>query len=250
MRACLFAVICLVCCSAPVDAAIIVFSGADPGVGPGGARPNSNAAAASFDVAAGALGTVNLINFESAPLGNFAALGLGSGVTATLAGTDIDSNAGITNVLGDSTLGYNTTAGGSQYLRVVPIFDVGTASVTFGFDAPVQAFGTYITGLGTAAGALHVVFSDGTAQDLSVAGSASGGVQFFGFTDEGKFISSVQLQLTGVIGSRDIFSVDDVRFVAASEAVPEPSTLVIFAVVGLGASVYLRRRKASGAAAS
>jgi hypothetical protein len=200
-------------------------------------------------LAAGALGTVNLINFESAPLGNFASLGLGSGVTATLTGTAGDADPGISNTLGDTTVGYNTTAGGSQYLRVVPIFDVGTASVTFDFDAPVQAFGTYLTGLGTAAGALHVVFSDGTAQDLSVAGSPSGGVQFFGFTDEGKFISSVQLQLTGVIGTRDIFSVDDVRFVAASEAVPEPSTLAIFAIAGLGAGVYLRRRKASGVAA-
>jgi len=249
MRACLFALICFVACSGHAQAAIIIFSGSDPGVGPGGARPNSNAAAASFDAAAGALGTVNTINFESAPLGNFAALGLGSGVTATLAGTAIDSNAGITDVLGDSTLGYNTTAGGSRFLRVVPIFDIGTASATFDFDTPVQAFGTYVTGLGTAAGALHVVFSDGTAQDLSVAGSPSGGVQFFGFTDEGKLISSIQLRLTGVTGSRDIFSVDDVRFVAASEAVPEPSTLAIFAVAGLGAGVYLRRRKASGAAA-
>jgi hypothetical protein len=86
--------------------------------------------------------------------------------------------------------------------------------------SPVQAFGTDITGLGTAFGVLHTLFTDGTSQDISVAGRTSGA------PDLGKSVLSVQMKLQGVTAnSTDIFSVDDVSF----DAKPELFTLYSFA---------------------
>lgn len=229
------------------SAALITFEGRDGGVGPGGARPNSDAAASSFDTAAGLLGTVNLIDLESAPLGNFAALAISPGVTATLSGTDSDGGIRTTpTYFGGTTpaiLGYNTTAGGEQFLGVVPIFNIGTATLGFLFDDAIQAFGMYITGLGTANGNLFAIFDDGTSQQISIVGGSDGGVQFFGFTDAGKNIIAIDFELQNVSGTRDIFAVDDIRFVNA-RVVPEPTTLTLWslgavALFGLG----WRRRK-------
>jgi hypothetical protein len=234
----------LLTCGNPARAGLVTFFGIDPGAEPTSPRPMSNAAAASFDAAAAALGPITLDTFESAPLGDFTMLSR-PGYAITKTGTTAEG--GILNAPGSSILGYNTTAGGSRYLGVWPIFDVGTTTVNFDFDSPVQAWGAYITGLGTAAGDLHVVFNDGTARDLSVTGSPAGGSLFFGFTDEGTFISRISLELRGVIGTRDIFAVDDMRFVPSGGAVPEPSGLVLFAfgVLGLFGHYGRRRRQAS-----
>lgn len=226
----------------------VVFQGRDPGAGPASPRPNSNAAAAAFDAAAGALGTLNLIDFESAPLGNFSALSVAPGVVATLAGTTAsatDADPGITDVPGNSGLGYNTTAGGTKHLRFVPLFNGGTATATFSFADPVQAFGAFFTGLGTANGDLFVTFNDGTSQELPVAGVGSvvGGAQFFGFTDAGRSISSISLQLRNVTGSRDIFGIDDVRYVSAAEVIPEPGTFAPLAAGLLFFAAVARRRR-------
>jgi hypothetical protein len=208
-----------------VNAAVITFTGIDPGAGPGDTHPNADAAAANFDAAVGGLGTLNVITFEGLPIGNFSSRQLEPGVTATLTGTASDANAGITNVLGDSTLGFNTTLGGTNHLRFVPTGTTSTAIARFDFTLPIDAFGMYLTGLGTASGNLHTTFFDGSSQDLAVTGSSSGGVKFFGFTDVGKKISIVSLELRGISGSRDIFGIDDLR----SVMVPEPSTLVLLA---------------------
>ena len=77
----------------------ITFYGLDNGVGPGGARPNSDAAAASFALATG---PTSLINFESAPVGDFATLGLGGGVSVALVNRD-PTGSGILNAGGDAT---------------------------------------------------------------------------------------------------------------------------------------------------
>jgi len=204
---------------APAAAQIVRFDGIDPGAQPGAPRPNSNAAAAEFDAAASELGSIHLIDAEALPLGNFASLEVAPGVTATLTGTT--SASGIVQDLlgfwGNELYGFNTTAGGRQFFGFEPTYNIETASLELTFDEGVQAFGAYITGLGTSYGNLYVVFHDGSAQALPVTGNASGGVLFFGFTDAGKVIESVKLELRYAITGADVFGVDDIRFVDAAQ---------------------------------
>ena len=113
------------------------------------------------------MGSLNLIDFEALSVGNFAALQVAPGVTATLSGTDVDGGI-VADGLEFSSLpgsfwgdaevgvGYNTTTAGEQFIGFEPIFDIGTASLEFSFDFPIQAFGAYITGLGTADGGVKL----------------------------------------------------------------------------------------------
>jgi hypothetical protein len=212
-----------------------VFLNGDPGAIPTGPRPNSDAMAARFDAVAGIIGTLHVIDFENLPIGNFTSLTVAPGVTVTLSGTDIDADAGIASD-DDTILGYNTTPGGNKHLRVVPTLKSPTVSACFSFDSPIQVFGAYLTGVGTANGNLHVVFNDGSQQDLIVPGYTDGGVQFHGFISAGSSISSVTMEMRDLTGdSRDIFGIDDVRFVLT----PEPATLLL---LSLG-SLLLRKKK-------
>ena len=195
------------------------FSGADPGAGGEDLRPNSERAASDFDAAARLLGPLNVITFEELPEGPFSTLQVGVGVTVSQSGTT--SEGGIVNgcfldCASDVRRGYNVTAGGSQYLGVALSFDVGTATVEFTFETPIQAFGTYIIGLGTANGDLSVEYDDGTRQSLPISGDVRGGVQFFGFTAPGAAIDVITLALRNIRGSRDNYSIDDVRVTAAN----------------------------------
>ena len=190
-------------------AVIVIFNSSD--VGDRLRQPGENiTAAAEFDVAASAIGTTNLINFETVNLGIFDTLSIVSGVTVTLINNERGGIRSDQNI----TYGYNTTVGGSQFLQFRPIFDT-TASLNFDFAEPIQGFGAYITGLGTAAGNLNVIFNNGTNQQLVVTGNPFGGAQFWGFIDSGKLISNISLTLSGVTSlSRDIFGVDDVRYIS------------------------------------
>ncbi len=204
--------------AATATAQPVRFDGIDAGAAPGSPRPNSDAAAAAFDAAASGLAPLEIIDSEVLALGNFSTLEIAPGVTAILTGTD--SSGGIVadgvGIWGTTILGYNTTAAGQQFIGFAPLFNIGTASLELLFDEPIQAFGTYVTGLGTANGNLFVEFDDGSMQSLPVAGAPSGGVLFFGFTDAGAAIVRVVLELSNVFGSRDIFGVDDLRFVSAN----------------------------------
>src|SRR5690349_22188468 len=104
----------------PAAAQIVQFYDVDVGAGPGAPRPNSTNKATAFDAAASLLGPLNIIDFESAPLGNFGALALTPSVSASLTATAADANPGISNTAGSAELGYNTTSAGNRYLRVVP----------------------------------------------------------------------------------------------------------------------------------
>ena len=151
-------------------------------------------------------------------------------------------DAGITGAPGSAELGYNTTAiedcGGGEiticnHLRVVPQFAPnggGVVQVTFTPTAKLQAWGAFFTGIeGLPNTKVTLVFDDGTSQVFDLPEGEGGGAAFFGFTDPGKSITSVTVreQLDGPIegcgenGCRDIFGIDDVRYVAADESTQE-----------------------------
>lgn len=228
-------ILCL--CITSAGYGVTIYQDFDPGAGPTDPRPNSNAAAAAFDAAAGALGPINLINFEGLSIGYFPSRTIAPGVVAQLISTTTTGSSGIVGGLGDSIIGYNTTTPGIRYLRVSPAG--GNSGVRFIFAEPIYAFGAYITGLGTANGNLTAQFDDGSPVVLPIVGEDDGGVQFFGFTNLAAPISSVFLRFQG--SASDVFSVDDLRFVT----VPEPSTWLL---AGLGiaclAANRLRRKAA------
>ena len=230
----LLAGVALIGVLSPANATL--FTGADGGAGSLATAPNSVAAAASFDAAAAALGTENTITFESSPLGPFSSLALASGVTLT--GSNVSSNdQSIVNTTpcSNALCGYNTTPGGSKFLLLYG----GTA--TFSFSDGTDAFGAYLTGVQNAGET--ITYSDGTSQSVAIPNPGfSGGTTFVGFTDAGKSIASITINVTN-----DIVGVDDVRYV--TDSVPEPASLALMgsALIGLALTRrfgILRRRKA------
>ena len=223
----------LLIAAAAAQAAPLTFEGADPGTSLGSATPGSDAAAAAFDAAAGALGSVRLIDFESAPLGAFPSLEIAPGVTASGLGyTGVATHSIAAGERCGSVCGFNTTLGGLKYL------DVDANFITLSFSGGVQAFGAYITGVQL--DGETVTFDDGTSQTLVLANHGSG-AQFFGFTDAGKTILSITLDTrnpSNTLG--DFVGLDDVRYVAA---VPEPGTLALFALGIAGVATRAWRRR-------
>jgi hypothetical protein len=216
-----------------------VFTGADLGVLPSSpSGPNSTTAAASFDVAAGLLGNVSIITFESAPVGSFTNLTVATGVT--LSGTDINGhNQAISNTFDaafPSLDGYNTTSGGSQFAEMLG------GHLTFTFSTPIQFFGAYLSGVQDFVQDT-ITFSDGSAQTIDVPESGTspsvGELVFVGFTDAGKSISSVTIN-AGTNGF-DAIGVDDVRY--QSSPVPEPGSVVLLLSVLIFALRSFRKRQ-------
>jgi hypothetical protein len=217
-------------------AGLTLFTGADDGAGSLATAPNSVAAAASFDAAAAALGTENTITFESSPLGLFSSLTLASGVTLT--GTNVNSNdqsivnttsnINITPPCSNASCGYNTTPGGSNFLLLFG----GTA--TFSFNGGTEAFGAYLSGVQNAGET--ITFSDGTSQSVDIPNPGfDGGTTFVGFTDAGKSIASITINV-----NNDIVGVDDVRYV--TDPVSEPASLALLGGALAGLAVTRRRK--------
>lgn len=217
-------------------AQVVSFVGTDASANMTDPHPHSNTAAASFDLAAGAVGTETLINFENSAVGSFASLTPVSGVTIT--GSNYKSSQQtIENAPGgtpSAIFGYDTTAGGAKYLQI----DGGTA--TFTFAQPVHGFGAYFTGVQLSGETIN--FNDGTSQTVNLPnpGITVGGVSFVGFTDANKNISSITVNSGG-----DIIGVDDVRFIrtAAPMSTPEPGAVAMIATMGLSGVGFLARRK-------
>ena len=264
----------VLCGSQPVAAAsITTFSGIDSNLASTSApRPNSEAALVAFQAAVSALGqSVSTNDFETAPLTpgalpNGVPVDLGAGLTMTLGNTSSATSSGNTFSTGIRSsanpvtamfpqFGFNTTAGGAQFLRIVTQSispDATThATVTFDFATSVDAFGLSLTGLGSndgSAASLH--FVDGSSQVLPIAGGNISGTsietEFFGFVDAGALISSVvfDLQYTNLTrgSSAYLLGIDDLRFATPvpAAAVPEPSSALLL-VTGLAVTQLWRR---------
>jgi hypothetical protein len=180
-----------------VNAGPISFFGVDPGANSTDPRPTSNSAAASFDAAASHLGVLQIITFESAPLGVPASnLQIAPGVF--LSGTEP-----ISGVIGSPSppsgpvapiFGYNATIGGDKY-----VITFGGA-LTLRFDSPILGFGAYVTGLQF--NGETITFNDGSSRTIDIPNPGDGGgVAFVGFTDTGTSISSITLTF-GTPGGR------------------------------------------------
>jgi hypothetical protein len=219
------------------DASLVTYIGSDTGAGLGDARPLSDAAAVAFGTAASAIGNVSVIDFESATLGSFASLGLGNGVTMTGVGGSVvpeGSQGGSTQLFG-----YNTTSGGAQF---VAISEFPNGSLTFSFSPGINSFGAYISGLqGQIVGEQTVTFYDGSQQIIDIPSLEGdlGGIAFVGFTDAGKDVLSVTIDV-----SNDIVGVDDVMFGRSFSVVPEPGTMIVWSVfAGIGMVCGSRRSR-------
>jgi hypothetical protein len=224
-----------------LSAGTVTYTGEDLGVGGSGPLPNSTAAYNSFYGAASGIGNVSLINFESSPLGSFSSLSAAPGVTVT--GTDFFGNdqtiRDTTNSPAFPTLdGSNTTPGGANFV------EVQGGTLVFSFASPISFFGAFLTGVQDFTQDT-INFSDGTSTTILIpeAGTSSGvgAVDFVGFTDAGKSISSVTV-FAGNTGFDDI-GVDDVSYQSAASPTPEPGSVVLMLTgcLALGLLMWQRR---------
>lgn len=224
---------------ASVHGAPVIYYGIDPGAGPANPRPNSDAARASWTTAASSLGSVAIIDFESNANSTLAASAILDSNT-TVARTGGFTTMGIMDDPNIVTWGYNTTSGGNRQLTAAPLIGVGeTVTLKFDFATPVQAWGSFFTGVGTVTSALRVNFVGGGFQEFNIAGAANGGILFWGFTDAGQLISSISVVMENNSNlDSDVFSLDDMGYVV----IPLPHTggLAVAGLIGLGA---LRRRR-------
>ena len=203
---------------APAQAVPITYSGYDPGAGAPGAAPNSSAAAAAFDAAVGA---TTIVDFESPVTPGFSVSGDGFRRNSQRCAPHL--------------CGYNRTAGGRWFLDV-------SFRTTFSFEAPISAFGAYFTGVQR--GDATLTYADGATVVLTMPEAIlrRGGTTFFGFSDAGASIVSIDY-FTGTGG--DFVGVDDIRYRSATgggSPVSEPAT---FGLLGLGLIGFamIRRRR-------
>lgn len=223
--------------ASPAAAALTVYSGYDAFATDVQVRPNSDAARDAYLAGTAGLGVDHLASFEG-PFGAFSSYDLGGGGTAT--GVDIfgaQQTILSAPLCFSSLCGYNTTPGGIGFLSLYG------GEATFDFLDPILAFGAYFSGAQIEG--ITLTFNDGEVRSIDVPGHY--GIDFVGFSDPGKAISQVKLNI-----GNDIIAMDDLRFTTAFDqagGVPEPATWAMM-IAGFGLiGATLRRRNGLAAAA-
>jgi hypothetical protein len=113
----------------------------------------------------------------------------------------------------------------------------GTA--TFSFSQGTDGFGAYLSGVQN--GGETINFTDGTSQSVAIPNpDFLGGTDFVGFTDAGKTIASITINV-----NNDIVGVDDVRYITSS--VPEPASLALLGGALIGLALTRRRKRNASA---
>jgi hypothetical protein len=232
--------------ASPAAASPVLYVGHDTGVTYLSPLPASDAAHAAWGSAvAGNAEPIQTLTFEDATVGTFTSTTVdGVGLTFTGQGPA----AGISNANPSGFSTWNTTAGGSNYVfdetpASVNAGDTVSSMLTFSFANPTDAFGAYITGLGTDA-TFNYTFDPGTGTvTVNGTGDALGFnvAQFFGFTNFGQPFTTLNMNLSAVTpfaGYVYVIGVDDV-----SVAAPEPATLSLLGLGLIGVARLRLRRK-------
>ncbi len=220
---------------APVSADLILFTGLDPGAGPGQPHPNADAAAAAFANAVGDI--LPVVDFESFPIGPALPLTIAQGVTL-----NCSSFCQTSGGPGSVTLGYNTTAGGSRFVD-----SQSAKQLVITSQQQLRSFGAYVTGAQPDSLQLNITTIAGALAPITIPISPDGGALFVGFTGESVttvVLSPPPLAGRAGIGSSDRIGLDDVRL----GFVPEPSTsqviMISLAVLALFDFGWRRRKRA------
>lgn len=246
--------VCLFCAPLALgQGTVVVYSGGDPGKGPRGSRPNTDAAASSFLAAAAVRGDgqIRALDFEAAPTGTFSSLdsaSLGVSGISLLEAAGSDGDDILIADQNDVLEGFNTTPGGERFLQIEELGPgEPSVGVTFLFADPILAFGATFTGLDDSVeGLVRITFFDGLVEEFLLADNSGGGPQFWGFTADnpGRHIREVSLVVDPEFDpgdarfeNTDVIGVDDVRWVV----VPEPRLPLLLA--GAALLVSLRRRR-------
>ena len=228
LRCVLFVTVVVLFTAYSMAGTITVFSGQDDGASTTGPWPNSAAAESAFMAA---IGSSNLLTFESLPLGYYTPVN-GPGVSIDLSSPNYgDGYSGISVTTYGNLYGFNTTAGGAQWLG----FPGGTGG--FSFSASQNYFGIWLTGVQTVwTSSFTLYFSDDgghTLTTLNLPINVNGGTAYFGFTDTATF---PEVWITNL--SNDAWGVDDLRY----RATPEPSSLLLIGSGLLGLAANIRRK--------
>ncbi len=188
--------------------------------------------AMDFDLAMSlVMGEHGFIDFEAFAVGDFTTKVLDHNVTASLPNTG-DAVTGNQPGISDQTtassgLGYNTTAGGQNHLQVLPLNAGPDGGVVLSFVRPAKALGFYLIGLeeGKRSVWAFIEYADGSNEAIAMEAGLNpgGGLQFFGVIAEHcpiKQFSMIELYDGEPAGDRDIFGVDDIRYVVDDAIVP------------------------------